>query len=156
MKANEPLEALAADLRRMLAFAIPDTPLKDLELFLKFQFLKALPESLARQLESHAHSTSFDQLVCRARLKTLSVDNRPEAVVRKIAPAVECGVLDELQSQMRDLQLSVQRIGSDQRWQKREQPRIIKCFKCQRPGHYADQCPLRGHAGNGTGSWRKN
>ncbi len=68
---EEPLEQLADDLKRYLQFAMPDTPLQQQDVLLKFQLLRSLPGDLAEKLEIHQHIMSFDELVTKARLSLL-------------------------------------------------------------------------------------
>ncbi len=67
----------------MLAYAIPDTPLNDLDILLKCQFLKALPKEVAKQLESQSHAITMDQLVCKARQKVLT--GKEELPIRAVS-----------------------------------------------------------------------
>jgi hypothetical protein len=145
LKANEAMELRAADLRRMLTYAIPTVLLKELDIMLKYQFLKAIPSTLAQQLESSSHLLSCEQLVCKARLKSL---NTPKEDVRQISPshqqpAVSPQSIEALQQQVRELQVDIQHV----RYQRQHQPppspqnrhlmskEPITCFKCHRQGH---------------------
>ena len=148
LKANEPLESLAADLRRMLSFAIPEVPLKQLDLMLKYQLLQALPRDLSQHLETHAHSLNIDQLVCKARLKTLAA-RKEELPIRHITSPADKGDTEvELRHQVEELKLEVQRIVYDRGNRHRNQ---TSCYQCGKPGHWARDCRQRRVAGNGAG-----
>jgi hypothetical protein len=158
---NESLEALAADLKRMLRYALPDATLGQLDVLLKFQFLRALPQDLSRGLEERAHAWTIDQLVSKARLRSLgphaSPSNAPICGVvvplRQTQAQQETRTMDDLQQQVEDLRAEVQRIHHNPKLTASSftgRNESSRCYTCGRTGHFARNCK----AGNGKGPRR--
>jgi len=157
LRAAEPLETLAADLKRMLRFALPEKPLRDVDIILKFQFLQALPTALVRRLDTHSHTLTFDQLVAKARLFQLDENDTAKREVHNISTR-KPDEYEEISAQIQNLQLEVQQIRNQNR------PRL-QCSSCGRGGHRTQDCyngttravgaPTR-VTGNGRGTWAWN
>ena len=155
---EEPLEQLASDLKRYLQFSMPDTPLLQQDVLLKFQFLRSLPGDMIEKLEIHQHAMSFDDLVTKARLSLLERKSS-SSTIAAIQPIAEGKPVDKpLAEKVVELEAEINRIRLQQG----------KCFKCGRPGHHAKDCrsnPAReGHTrrrfpgppqGNGSGPRRE-
>ena len=157
LRAIEPLETLAADLKRMLRFALPEKPLHEVDIILKFQFIQALPTHLVRRLDTHSHNLTFDQLVAKARLFQLDENEAPKHEVRNVSTR-EPEEYEQMKAKIEDLQLEIQQIN-------RQSRQRLQCSNCGRSGHRTQDC-YRGTnrdkrfankpTGNGRGTWAEN
>jgi hypothetical protein len=159
---HEPLESLAEELKTSLTFALPEIPLAQLDLLLKFQLMRSLPTPLVEKLELHQQTMTFNQMVNKARLLALESKSTPVSYITA-APthmtsksAEDLVERENLKERVAVLEAEIQRV----------QIQPIKCFKCGRHGHWARDCrqqnptipkrnvQAKGYQGNGTGPRR--